>query len=225
MPGIVKLFLNMNKSKPIRHPLLNDAKKKSKQEINSAAQLKLLDPASDELFFALRSCVRNIVGRFIYYYPGTENFLDDMVSESFSVISEFVSKITLDTIINYDILNIVHKRIRNRLENYLNKNQHIVTSSMRTHHNKFKKGEEAIYYDSFDLSGIAEQPLDDGDEWKRDLLDSLNHIAENHVDDYILRQENWGRTYQSLADELKVGVGTICRRKALLYDKYLELSR
>ncbi len=64
---------------------------------------------------------------------------------------------------------------------------------------------------------------DAGDEWKRDVLDVLEKIQpQDAIDEALLCPFNWGRTYQEMADELKVGVGTIHRRKARLYEIYKE---
>lgn len=220
MGKVIKLNLNMNKSTPITHPLLDDAKIYTNETINAYARFAVNNAAyREDFFFSLKACVKNTVGRYIYYYPETKAFLDDMVSEAFFVVSKFVNEISLDMVEKYDILNIVQGRIKSRLETYLNRNYYIVTSGMKTHRNRFKNGEEALCYSSCDL---CVDPLDDGDEWKRDLLDTLNHIAKDHIDEYILKQENWGRTYQSLADDLKVGVGTIHRRKVRLYNRYVS---
>ena len=52
----------------------------------------------------------------------------------------------------------------------------------------------------------------------------LSHERETDwLDEALLDRFNWGRGYQELADELGVGVGTIHRRKARLYKRFLEL--
>jgi DNA-directed RNA polymerase specialized sigma24 family protein len=89
-------------------------------------------------------------------------------------------------------------------------------------------GEAPIYRVGEDVAFITDSihPVEDGDEWKRDVLETLRKMEpQDEIDTALLDRFNWGRGHQELADELGVGVGTIHRRKARLYKQYLKLTR
>jgi hypothetical protein len=150
-----------------------------------------------------------------------------MVSEGFLALSRFSSEISLDLLAGRGILKVASQRMQDQIETFLNSNQSIASAGMTKQKKKVSEGSEPLYHKT-----IAEEipesvhPYDEGDEWKRDILEVLNSIEPiDEIDASLLSSENWGRGYQELADDLGVGVGTIYRRKSKLYKKFLELTR
>lgn len=224
MAYIISLRPNHVKQMQVQHVLLDDAKTYTPKEIYLlAAAAKEDDTLRKSLAIALRSCLRNVVGRYLYYWPVSRPHADDMVSEGFCVISDFI----LDIDVSHDILKVVSRRIQDRINNYLNKMQGLASPSLRQQKYLKSQGSDPIHM----LASLNEydedlHPQDGGDEWKRDALDAIAHIEpEDELDRELLSRFNWGRGYQELADELGVGVGTIHRRKARLYKKFQELMR
>lgn len=208
----------------IAHPLLDGAISYNGDEIDMLAdELRENPEVREEFIKAFRSSLRTIVGRYVYHWPTSYPFEDEMVSEGFSVICE----ISLDLPSECGILKIVTRRIQDRINTFLNKNQALSAPSLRKQKYLQSEGEEPIYHNNTSVE-IPEpsHPTDEGDEWKRDILDVLRSIeTSDEIDAALLSRENWGRGYQELADDLGVGVGTIHRRKAILYEKFLELTR
>jgi hypothetical protein len=211
--------------KVFTHPLLPNVKAYTVEEIN-----KLVDELKDDPNFRatmidalVRSCLRCMVGKYLFHWPVSRPFTDDMVSEGFTAICE----IPLDKLSKHGILKVATRRVQDKINLFLNKNQSLSSPSLRKQKYLQRDGEEPIYRSqSTDRYRENLHPMDDGDEWKRDMLDALGKIKpRDHIDATILKRTNWGRRYQELADELNVGVGTIYRRKKALHKQFLQLTR
>lgn len=224
MKYIVSLRPSHTAMKAFRHPLLVNVVSYTDVEMD-----KLVDELKGEpqirttMICALRCCLKNTVGRYLFHWPVSRPFVDDMVSEGFTALCE----IPLDKLSKHGILKVANRRIQDKLNLFLNRNQSLASPSLRKQKYLQKDGEEPIYR-SQTMVGYKEaiHPLESGDEWKRDTLDALSKIKpRDNIDAAILEQANWGRRYQELADELNVGVGTICRRKKALHKQFLKLTR
>lgn len=216
---MIRVNPGQNRSVMIDHPLFDDMKKYTKEEIKELA-LKALESkeAKEALFHALKSCVAYSVGRYIYHWPSSRRFEYEMISEGFLVISELISEISLELVENYDILRIVGQRTIGRIDTYLSKNYGAYSTSV--HKQRF----DPINTDYVEINNLSEfnHPSDEGDVWKRDQLDAiLSMNLKDHIDEHIMKKENWGKKYDELAKELDVSVGTIYYRRNKLY-KQLE---
>lgn len=229
MAKLITLKKQHKKSNRFDHPLLNDAIPYSEDELDFLTEAVIegsINPSA--LTVSLRSCLRHIVGRYIANWPSTKRFKDEMVSEGFVALSELSSKISFDLLNGRSILKVASQRIINRIEKFLNSNQALTAASMRKQCYNISEGKQPIYCENVELDDLPESghPIDDGDEWKRDALDCISKIeCKDWLDEAILDRSNWGKKYQQLADELGVGVGTIHRRKARLYERFIRLMR
>jgi DNA-directed RNA polymerase specialized sigma24 family protein len=118
--------------------------------------------------------------------------------------------------------------MQDQIETYLNSNQSLAAAGMWKQKRNIGKGEGPIYRTSAEMGEIPEavHPEDDGDEWKRDVLDTLGKIdPEDEIDKVLLNHFYWGWTYQELSDMLGVSVSTVHRHKVSLYERFLELTR
>lgn len=224
--NLVSLRPSHTKALVFSHPLLDDAPVYSEEELDFMAYASKLHPNSEELreqlTMALRSCLRNLVGRYLYNWPVSRRFEDDMVSEGFSVICEFV----LDLPSEWGILKIVSRRIQDRINVFLNDNQSAAAPSLRQQKYLKRDGKDPIYTNATGELPEEAEPEETGDEWIRDFLDALNQIQpKDKIDAALLDSFKWGMKYQELADELGVGVGTIHRRRRRLYAQFLQLTR
>jgi hypothetical protein len=168
-----------------------------------------------------------MIGRYMANWPQTIPFLDDIISEGFLALSRLSSEISFDLLAGRGILKVASQRMQDQIETFLNSNQSIAAAGMTKQKKAVSEGTEPFYHKGV-LEEIPEtaHPTDEGDEWKRDILEVLNSIEPiDEVDVALLSRENWGRGYQELADDLGVGIGTIHRRKTKLYNRFLELTR
>lgn len=72
--------------------------------------------------------IRWIVGRYLKYFPQTERFLDDMVSEAALAMCECIA---LDLSYN-ETKRKIDKKVRYKIEKFLNDNRSLVRSSLST---------------------------------------------------------------------------------------------
>ncbi|MHC4121286.1 MAG: hypothetical protein ACYSWO_27745 [Planctomycetota bacterium] len=206
------------------HPLLKDAKPTNEKRIDRLAAAARKDPEQrPEFVRSLLSCLGNLVGRYLFYFPVARRFQDDMVSEGFAAICD----LSLDIPPECGILKVASRRIQDRINTFLNDNRGVTAPSLRQQKYLKADGKDVIYRGAV-MADFPEEihPSEAGDEWKRDVLDAISRIeTKDELDASLLKRENWGRGYQDLADEFGVGVATIYRRKAALYNQYVELTR
>jgi len=228
MPSLVRLKHYHTNIHKVSHPLLDVARSHSEEDLQEILK-GILDGSveRDVLTMALRSALGNMLGRYKANWPQTIPFMDDMVSEGFLALSRFSSEISLDFLAGRAILKVASQRMQDQIETYLNFNQAMAAASISKQQQVIKEGLNPLYCVS-EAEAVPEElhPADEGDEWKRDILEVVNTM--DGVDDIgraILARENWGLNFQDLADALGVGVGTIHRRKVQLYSEFLELTR
>jgi len=222
----------------VEHPLLDDAEAHTEEELHAMAVLAAdwqekdtSDPldsalraaARVNLILALRSCLRNNVGRYMYYWKDARRFKDEMISEGLLALTLLMNDLTHDFLSDRNILTIASRRIQYSIEEFLNNNLAASSPGMSKQRSLLREGNEPLYHVGNDIADVPEsfQPAEVGDEWKRDALQILNGLAEDSIDEAILDRYNWGRTHQELAEELGVSISTINRHKAKLLERYL----
>jgi hypothetical protein len=150
-----------------------------------------------------------------------------MVSEGLLALSRLSSEISLDFLAGRGILKVASQRMQDQIETYLNSNQAVAAASMTKQKQTVSDGLDPLYCtSSSEKVPETSHPADEGDEWKRDIMDTINSIkVSDDIGVAILARENWGRSCQELADDLGVDKCTISRHKSQLYSKFLELTR
>lgn len=225
--NIIHLKAYHTNTKRFKHPLLKKLTPVSEEELNKLAADVLAGADPEALVLALRGCVSMLVGRYIGNFQGLEPYIDDMVSEGMAAVIMLCNDLPKDLVEERGILRCASLRAQGYIEKMLNKMRSLAAPSRDTQFKRIRNEEDPLYLQSEtnEYSEMA-MPMDDGDEWKRDVLDALSMIErEDEIDAALLDRFNWGRSYRELAKELGVGVMTIQRRKVRLYQKYLELTR
>lgn len=105
--------------------------------------------------------VRRIVGRFLYHWPITEVWLEDMISVGFEVISEFEDLTQEKPLLN---------RIVHEIEVMLNDSRSLVRASLATNRRRERDGKELEYGEMTSLYNIGQE---DDDLRQAQLLDEL----------------------------------------------------
>lgn len=210
-----------------KHLLLEGVTTVSEEDLNALAEEVIDGGVPDRLILALRGCVSMLVGRYLGNFSDLENLIDDMVSEGLLAISELCGKLPEELIREKGVLKVATSRAQYKIERMLNSMRALSSPCPFTQLAKIRNDEDPVYLTT-ETNEYAEvvHPEDGGDEAKRDILDAVCKLQpQDELDIYLLNEFNWGKTYQELADELRVGVGTIHRRKARLYQQYLDLTR
>lgn len=218
MAKLIRLSAKQNKVAHIKHPALDGCKKYTSQQIDDLA----LKGDKDALFLSLRSSLRYLVGRYLAHYRRyVERYVEDMISEGFAVIAKFVND--LDNQPKDGILDIVHRRIQEAIEVYLNRQQ-ALGPNLRNQRKKTKP----LYITVTANADIAEayELRDEGDVYKRDVMEALEALEpKDRIDAYLLNPIYWGKKEKDMAKLLGVDQATINRRKKSLYRQYLEVTR
>lgn len=198
--------------------MLDSAKVYSEEDLKEIAKSE----GKEQLALALHSCVRNLVGRYLCQWPQTKRFEDEMVSEGFLAISEVLSKFSLDSLIEYGILKLVSRYIREKVQVYLNNNRGLTAPSYTQQKNIKRGGGEPIYVESTNNTTYSE-PFEQGDVWKRDFLDTIKQLeVKDQLDAILLDESSWGKSHKELAKELGVSSCTIYRRRQRLYKRWVN---
>lgn len=156
------------------------------------------------------------------------------MSEGLLELYKFVMKLTESDLDDpRGILKIACIRINSRVRYYMNDNQAMLSARMSKQKDLIREGEEPLYFDwvDFHSSKIAGggddnlQPLEDGDECKRDFLDALDSLTlEDEIDEALICRENWGRS-SDIAKEFGVSRQLVDFRKQRLYKQFLEITK
>lgn len=196
------------------------AKTYTEEEIQTAYE------NGEPLFPMLMSVVRRTVGRFMAHWKATRKFEDDMTSEGIYAIALLLDTLDDEMLQGRTVMNVAFTRVRDRIEEYLSQNITAISGpclkTRKTH--KIKDGQV------FDVDDLHEEkhPEAEGDEWKRDILDALDHLkchALDELDMAILSRPYWGETHVAISDEFDVPKSTVRFRRNRLYNLYLELVR
>lgn len=227
----ISITPSQRKVKKFRHPFLDGSESHTKEQLEAIASEVLAGRKDkDSLLMALRSCLRNLVGRYLYYFPESRRFEDEMVSEGILAIVSILDTLNESMLEGKGIFHLAASRINGAIKKFLNKNRAFTAPSLRYQY----KLPEPVYVKSISIHGVNLKdetndnihPKDDGDEWKRDFIEILDCMKESdHIDKAILLKTNWGATNKELAKELNVSPETVRTRRHKLYEKFLDLMR
>lgn len=209
----------------VKHPVFIGCKKVEEEELNRMAEEVIAGGSSDDLVLALRWYVGALVGRYIWNFPQTKKYKDDMVSEALEQIVNLCVKIPEKLFREKGILKLANSRAQRAIEDSLNSMLSLSAPSRWKQWEIMNKGETPIFLTSSTSEYFEDiHPEDGGDELKRDILDAFIKIEpEDEIDEALMDEHNWGRNATELAEELGVDDNTIYRRRERLYKKYLEL--
>lgn len=214
------------KTKRFKNPLTDAAPPFDFETLNDEAALVIDGKDPEELILMLGRIVGLLVSRYLGNFPQTKKLEEEMVGEGYLAICELCANIPAELFEERGIQKIAESRAQNAIETMLNDMIAMSAASARQQRYLIEKDEDPIYLQvEIDKEHESKYKPDEGDEWKRDVLDAVDRIEPlDDIDRALLDQLNWGRKYQELADELGVGVGTLHRRKNRLYEMYLELT-
>jgi len=140
----------------------------------------------DDLTLANLNLVKWVVGRYLYHWPETKPFEDDMVSEGLLALCEAVDG--LDEIIEPKILQaIIVTKVKKGIEIYLNNNRTLIRASIATNYRRQRDGQELeyVYTDTLE-ERLVQGRLDDSQLYV-DLKDSLDQLREIDKETFIDR--------------------------------------
>jgi DNA-directed RNA polymerase specialized sigma subunit len=136
---VVRLNKMQNEMKWVSSPIFAHALVKTDEENANLLRRFLQDPSlQDEAFLSNLHLVRNTVGRYLFHWPETKRFEEDMISVGVTTLLEMLVALKPKQVDYFRAKAIIH--IKGSIETFLNYNQSNVTASHMTNHRRIKEG-------------------------------------------------------------------------------------
>lgn len=224
---LVRLKPTQMKTAPFSHPLLDEYTKTYTLDeiINFCEALKNnLTEARQQLIFAFLPILKFEIGRYLYYWPLTRKFVDELVSLGIIVIIEAIDKFK-EGKIDKDLMQYFLQTLYTRLEEELPVLQGIVVAPKRTNWRRFVEGKSLAIGESENLSSVdkAYYYIEEGFEHLERL--EIIKFIENECEQkgVILKEEFWDLSDEEIAAKTGIPRRTIHWYRQELLQRYLEL--
>jgi DNA-directed RNA polymerase specialized sigma subunit len=136
---IVTLSKSQNQVRWVTSPIFDHLTVLSDRENENLLRRFLKDPTlQDDVVLANLHLVRHTVGRYLFHWPETARFQDDMISVGVVALLEQILKTTPKTASYFRAKCVVH--IKGDIEVFLNENQSSITASKTTNHRRVREG-------------------------------------------------------------------------------------
>lgn len=209
---LVRLLASQRRVQNIKHPLLDGCAKYSVDELE-----EMVGGDPEALILALRSLVRNLVGRYCCHWPCTRRFEDDMVGEAMMAVVKLVGNTVYIEESDRDIMYLASSHVRRAIERMLNDMQSNAAPSFTVQEGLARNGKDPIF-----LSTARDlEPEDASTDSQESLFDTLEVIAKLRLDyelaNKVMDPANWHLNDTELA--AKIGSPRIsvqkCRQRLL----------
>lgn len=175
----------------------------------------------------------SVVARYLYHWPVSRRFLDEMVSTGVETITSIITSLTPGRLTSGDqfrsLGGLIEGRLRYAIEDTINELRGIAPAPRTTNRDKERAGGTPVY-------GTVEADLT-SDEVKNsqayvddaslvfELKDALNKIAETTFEKQILMGENWGLSSVDVAKRLNTSPQWVAKVRSRLCERYTKLVR
>ena len=175
----------------------------------------------------------SVVARYLYHWPVSRRFLDEMISTGAETITRIITNLKPDRLTKGDwfmsLGGIIEGWLRFDIEDTINKLRGIAPAPRSTNQDKERAGERPIY-GTVETNLMSEevknsQEYSDIDPVILEIKDTLRKIAKTDYEMQILLDENWGRSNAEVA--VKLGktpqwISTVRKRLRERYDKLMN---
>lgn len=200
--NLIHLTSRQTKQAKFNHPLLENSKELEADVLDKLIEFYIAShdkTAFDDLILGNLILVKWVVGRFLYHWPESREFEDDMASEGIVAITEIVTGLT-EVLPGVQLRAMIVARVKGKIERYLNDNRSLVRASTRTNQRRFREGKDLEYTNTVQLDERAVSALDDNLA-AIDILDSLDSIEsidnEELIDAVMLAIEHHPQLLES----------------------------
>jgi hypothetical protein len=215
---LVRLMAQQQGVYNVRNPLLDGCTVYKLEELEA-----MTGGPPEDLIMALRSLLRNIVGRYCRHWPCKRRFESDMVSEGMMAIVKLANSTVYIEDHERDIMYLASLHVRRAIERMINEMQSNAAPSFCTQEKRAREGEAPIY-----LS--AEKELEDDDaslDSQECLYDILEVVAMLRLDyelaTKVMDPSNWGLNDYELADKIGSTRSLVMHCRLRLLEQYKEL--
>jgi RNA polymerase sigma factor (sigma-70 family) len=171
--------------------------------------------------------LRSIIARYLYYWPITRPFLDEMVSTGVEAIIEFVDSLTLQVLDKeYTFIHLLGWKIRREIAKEINNLRAIVSAPDGTNRYFEQVNKPTIYREKeVDLTDIQNtHGYFNSELIFFEIHDILEAIVKNDKEAAIIAKENWGLSNKEIAQKIGMSERQVRRIRFNLLEKYYELT-
>jgi hypothetical protein len=185
-----------------------------------------------ELVASYFRLLRSVVARFLYHWPVSRRFLDEMVSTGAEVITEVIATLKLEQLQEEDrfksLGGLIESSIRYGIEDTINNLRGVAPATRRTNHSREREGRLPVY-GTIETNLMGEDIRDsqvytDFDSLVFEIRDTLKEIAKTDIEAQILMAENWSLSNAEMAEKLGVSYPWLTEIKRTLRERYNRLE-
>jgi DNA-directed RNA polymerase specialized sigma subunit len=223
---MVKLRPDQQRVRSFKHDLLDTASKPLKNvDLLVEQAIAGNEYARDALIVGHLSMLRHTIGRYLYHWPVTRRFKDDMVSAGLLVMTRAIVNLKLDTLANQTLGQYLLNNICAAVEDEVARLRGICPRGPSTNRRYAQQGHDPFYGDvETDVIENAQVYIEPGFE-EFDVLDVIEKLKqETGVCTQLLDKELWGLTDIEIATRLNVSDDTVYRHRLKMLQRYLELT-
>lgn len=176
--------------------------------------------------------LRSVVARFLYHWPVSRRFLDEMVSTGVETIVTIIADLEptqLEEDRYRSLGGLIEGKLRFAIETIINKFRGVAPAPRSTNHERERAGERPIYGTiEFGLSSDAVKDLRtymDTTPLILEVKDLLGKIVKTDFEEQILLSENWDLSNAELAEKLGKGRRWVSEIRNRLHKRYEELEK
>jgi len=217
---LIKLQPNQKNVRAFKHPLLD-----GKVYINPPSTL--IEAAQRGDANAISSLIdnslpllRSIIGRYLYHWPATRRFEEDMVSVGICEIAKTLNNLPETDNLGYLLMS----RVCAAIEDDVNRMLGIVSASPRTNRRRESMGLDPIL--GLIEAALEDLPLECTDS-SFEIVDILDLVKKLQGEFYrletVLQPRYWGLTDSEISQELDIPRRTVSWYRQELWKRYLEL--
>lgn len=173
----------------------------------------------------------SVIARYLYYWPVSRRFLDEMISTGAETITRIITNLKPGRITEGDwfrsLGGLIEGWLRFDIEDTINKLRGIAPAPRSTNQGKERAGKRPIY-GNVEANLMSEevknsQEYTDIDPVILEIKDTLRKIAKTDYEVQILMDENWGRSNAEVAEKLGKTPQWISTVRKRLRERYDEL--
>jgi len=229
---MVKLRSSQQTVRPFKHPLLDTAKDALTEEQVAAllpAAIAGNKEARGELLLGHLSMLRHTIGRYLYHWPLTRKFRDDMVSAGLFAMTRAINRLTDGVLKDKSLGTYLLNHICKHVEMEIARLRGIAPAPPRTNQRYVENGEEPIFGQVG--TDLEDPDIQNGHSYMEpgfdeiDVMDTLEKLRdESDKRALLLKEEYWGLSDLEVSERTGIPRRTVCRYRLELLERYRELT-
>jgi len=173
----------------------------------------------------------SMTGRYLYHWPVTRRFLDEMISAGAEAITKVIVKLRPEHLEDRDkfrtLGHLIESSIRKSIETIINDFRGVAPMDDRVNRGREAKNQKPIYGTvKTDLGEDVKnsQRYNDTGLFILEMEDAIEKIARTETERQILAKGNWGLSNAELGRKLGMSERWMFETRGQLYERYMKLG-